>query len=127
MSEKINLNKKFYAKNQYQRVIDTDFSQLATTPTFVSPTEEESNKQIEQSINEFFDNYSLLFYDIPQTGEINSHEYIIKTSTEYIGVSSTSNDIQALIEEINILQQQNLELNQQIIELQVSSSQQNNG
>ncbi len=29
--EKVNLNKRVYAKNQYEKVIDTKFSQLATT------------------------------------------------------------------------------------------------
>ena len=31
--EKLNLSKKVYAKNQYEKVINTDFSQLATSPT----------------------------------------------------------------------------------------------
>ena len=31
--ETVNLNKKVYVKSQYERVIDTKFSQLATTIT----------------------------------------------------------------------------------------------
>ena len=112
-SEKLNLSKKVYAKNQYEKVIDTKFSQLATSPSttpIATPT---------ISVDEFFQNYSQLFFQIPKFGDTNSHEYLIKTSTDYIGYAAVNADIQALIEEINNLQQQNLELNQQLIDLQL--------
>jgi hypothetical protein len=109
--EKLNLNKKFYSKTQYEKVIETQFSQLATPP---SPTVEPTI-----SIDEFFQNYNEIFFQIPKFGETNSHEYIIKQSTSYIGSTPINNDIQALIEEINSLQQQNLELNQKLVDLQL--------
>ena len=112
--ENLNLSKKVYAKNQYEKVIDTNFSQLATSPT---PLTELTTPTI--SVDEFFQNYTQIFFDIPKFGATNSHEYLIKTSTEYIGYAPVNADIQALIEEINNLQQQNLELNQQLIELQL--------
>jgi hypothetical protein len=115
--ETLNLSKKIYSKNQYDRVIDTDFSQLASSPSIantdlnvVSPA---------ASISEFFANYKQIFFTIPKLGATDSHEYLIKTSAEYIGTNPASNEINALIDEINILQQQNLELNQQIIDLQL--------
>lgn len=117
--EKLNLNKKVYAKNQYEKVIDTRFSQLAnsSSPTSISvPT-------TTISVDEFFQYYTDLFFQIPKLGETNSHEYLVKTSSEYIDSNTINADIQALIDEINILQQQNLELNQQLVEIQVSSSQ----
>ena len=119
MAEVINLNKQVYAKNQYERVIDTTFSQLATTPT---PTEAAATTPT-ISVDEFFQYYTDLFFQIPKFGEVNSHEYLIKTSTEYIGSTAINNDIQALIDEINLLQAQNLELNQRLIETQLSGSQ----
>lgn len=109
--ETINLTKKVYAKNQYERVIDTKFSQLATTPTI--DTQEISTI----SVSEFFQYYNQLFFEIPKEGESNSHEYLIKTSSEYLNSTLINEDIQALLDEINILQQQNLELNRQLIEL----------
>lgn len=112
--ENLNLSKKVYAKNQYEKVIDTNFSQLATSPT---PLTELTTPTI--SVDEFFQNYTQIFFDIPKFGATNSHEYLIKTSTEYIGYAPVNADIQALIEEINNLQQQNLELNQQLIDLQL--------
>ncbi len=117
--EKVNLSKRVYAKNQYERVIDTTFSQLATTPT---PTEAAATTPT-ISVDEFFQYYTDLFFQIPKFGEVNSHEYLIKTSTEYIGSTAINNDIQALIDEINLLQAQNLELNQRLIETQLSGSQ----
>ena len=118
--EQVNLNKKVYAKNQYEKVIDTKFSQLATTITpSTSPTVDTA-----AAIDQFFQDYNELFFQIPKTGETNSHEYLIKTSTEYINYTPVNNDIQALIDEINQLQRQNLELNQQIVSLTISGSQQ---
>ncbi len=115
--EKLNLNKKTYVKNQYEKVIDTRFSQLANS---VSP-----NAPLPPSISveEFFQNYNDIFFQIPKLGATNSHEYLVKTSSEYIDSNIANNDIQALIEEINALQQQNLELNQQLVNLSISSSQ----
>ena len=108
--EKLNLNKRVYAKNQYERVIDTKFSQLANvTPPEVT--------EATISVDEFFQNYNQIFFQIPKVGEINSHEYLVKTSSEYLDSAPLNEDIQALIDEINTLQQQNLELNQRIIEL----------
>ena len=111
--ENINLNKQVYSKTQYERVIDTSFTQLVqpvATGSAVAPT---------ISVAEFFTNYQTLFFEIPKFGDTNSHEYLIKTSQEYAGDFNNDETIQALIEEINNLQQQNLELNQQLIDLQL--------
>lgn len=111
--ETLSLNKKSFAKNQYEKVIDTSFSQLATSPSITPmpvPT---------MSVDEFFQNYQQIFYQIPKLGATNSHEYLIKTSSEYIGYNPVSDEVQALIEEINNLQADNLALNQQIIDLQL--------
>ena len=113
----VNLNKTVFEKRQYQRVIDTSFSQLIPsnqTSSIAAPT---------TSVDQFFNYYNQLFFDIPKFGDTNSHEYLIKTSTEYIGSTTINNDIQALIDEINLLQAQNLELNQRLIETQLSGSQ----
>jgi hypothetical protein len=116
--EKLNLNKKVYSKTQYEKVIDTKFSQLATTPP---PNQLPSSPSI--SVEQFFQDYEQIFFQIPKLGEVNSHEYLVKTSSEYIGSEQINDNIQALIDEINSLQQQNLELNQQLIELQSPSPQ----
>ncbi len=122
MAEKLNLVKKFYVKSQYEKVIDTKFSQLATSVS-TDTTSTTTSPFIDNSINEFFQQYEQLFFQIPKFGQSNSHEYLINNSSAYIDFTPVNDDIQALIDEINSLQQQNLELNQQLIELQVSSSQ----
>jgi hypothetical protein len=122
--EKINLNKVVYSKGQYERVIDTKFSQLATSPnpqeTINSTAEIALTPSV--TIDQFFQYYNELFFLIPKKGALYSHEYLVKTSSDYIGFTPLNDEIQALIDEINILQQNNLELNQQIFELQSSAS-----
>jgi hypothetical protein len=110
MAEQISLNKQVFAKNQYERVIDTSFTQLVE-PTPILPTSIPSI-----SVAEFFNNYQDIFFQIPKFGNINSHEYLIKTSQAYLGENQADNDtIQALIDEVTQLRQENLDLQQQLI------------
>jgi hypothetical protein len=106
--ENITPNKTIYDKSQYERVIDTSFTQLVQPqPTSSLPT---------ITVAEFFQNYQTLFFSIPKFGDTNSHEYLIKTSSEYIGSTNLNDDlIQALLEETNQLRQENLELQQSIL------------
>ena len=109
MSQQVKLIKKVYDKNQYQKVIDTSFTQL------VQPATQDTGSAL-PSVNQFFDYYNQLFFDIPKFGETNSHEYLIKTSQEYIGDTSVvNNELQALINEITELRQENLDLQQQLL------------
>ena len=107
--DQVNLNKNVFEKRQYQKVIDTSFTQLI--PQIITSIEEQTI-----TIDQFFNYYNQLFFDIPKFGETNSHEYLIKTSQEYIGISNVVNDeIQALIDEITELRQENLDLQQQLL------------
>jgi hypothetical protein len=110
------LNKTQYDSSQYKKVIDTSFTQIQPPPP---PTEDTI------TVEEFFTYYSKIFYDIPAIGNINSHEYLVKTSGEYINASTTNEETQLLLDEITSLRQQLLVSQQQIINLQVSSSLQN--
>ena len=106
--ENITPNKLVYDKSQYERVINTSFTQL------IQPQVTSSLPTI--TVAEFFQNYQELFFSIPKFGDTNSHEYLIKTSGEYIGSTNVNDDlIQALLEETNQLRQENLDLQQQII------------
>lgn len=105
--ENITPNKLVYDKSQYEKVIDTSFTQL------IQPQVTSSLPTI--TVAEFFQNYQELFFSIPKFGDTNSHEYLIKTSGEYIGSTNVNDDlIQALLEETNQLRQENLDLQQQI-------------
>lgn len=107
--EIISLNKTEYNKNQYQKVIDTSFTQLIQT----QPSSSITSSTI--SVDEFFQNYQQLFFQIPKFGSTNSHEYLVKTSQEYIGSTTNDDLVQALTDEITQLRQENLSLQQQII------------
>ena len=100
----IDLIKKVYGINTYSKVVDTSFSEFITAPTLVSASV--------ITVDEFFNQYEQLFFDIPVTGEINSHTYLITRSQQYVGGSVIDAEKQALIEEINSLRQQLLDLNQ---------------
>lgn len=104
------LNKNNYVKTQYERVIDTSFTQLNLTPI-----EPQLPKNI--TVPEFFEYYKQIFFLIPKFGDTDSHNYLIKTSQEYIGDNGNDNDdiTQALIQEITSLREENLQLQQQII------------
>jgi hypothetical protein len=116
MDQQVNLTKQVFEKRQYDRTINTSFTQL------VSPIADLTGSAL-PTVDQFFDYYNQLFFDIPKFGELNSHEYLIKTSQEYIGTTTVITDeIQALIDEVTELRQANLELNQQVLGLQSSVS-----
>ena len=123
MEEKLDLNKKSFNKYQYEKVINTKFSQLATSLS--SPTPESISEAIDKntpSVDLFFYNYNQIFFNIPKTGATNSHEYLIKRSSEYVDFKVMNDEMLALIDEINALQAQNLELNQKLVDTQLSNS-----
>ena len=61
--------------------------------------------------------YNDLFYNIPELGEINSHEYLIKKSSEYINFDANQEEIEALQEEIAQLREELLDAQKENIEL----------
>lgn len=117
MAEQIILNKRVYSKTQYPDVIDVSFKQLVPTNTTNTP---QPNLNL-PSINEFFAYYDSLFYTIPKEGEINSHQYLVNRSQEYIGEQTTSTEVQALLREITELRAENLQLLQQISNLNTTN------
>jgi hypothetical protein len=116
MEEKLDLNKKSFNKNQYEKVINTKFSQLATS---FSEANNPPPPPPPVLVDEFFQKYEQLFFDIPKTGTTNSHEYLIKRSSEYVDFQVMNDEMLALIDEINALQTQNLELNQKLVDIQL--------
>lgn len=108
MKESLNLSRTVYGTSTYTRVIDTEFRQL------VSPPEQEEESI---DIDRFFELYDQLFFQIPITGETNSHEYLISRSSEYVGGELLTDNEKALIDEINSLRQQLLEANKSIVDI----------
>lgn len=103
MAENINFNKTVYKKRNYQKTIDTSFKELG-----VKTIQEQIDEQ--PTVQEFFDLYNELFYEIEANGDNNTHEFLVKTSGEYINFDQESDMVKALQEEITALRQENLDL-----------------
>jgi len=115
MSENIKLQKQVYNKGDYSKVIDTSFTQLG-----VSTIEQQIESQ--PTVNDFFNLYNDLFYNIPELGEINSHEYLIKKSSEYINFEANQEILLSLQNEIAQLRTELLKTQQQLFSLQLANN-----
>ena len=109
---KINLNKQVFDKVKFQQSVDTSFSQLVPKP------EQRFFDLDLATINDFFTLYTNLFYEMPKDGLNNSHEYLIRESSEYINFKQTNEDIQILLEEITSLREEMVTLETENIKLQ---------
>ena len=114
--EKINiqLSDIVYDKDSYEQLVDTSFSSPQISPD-VSPLGESDD---EMTIEDFFELYNELFYDIPQTGVINSHQFLVQKSGDYINFDPNQDEINALQREIGELRTELLAEQQKNIELQ---------
>ena len=107
--QKIQIQKEVYNKGLLNDTINTQFTQLVQGIN----REAELRASIE-TVDEFFRLYDLLFFDIPKEGAVNSHQYIIQESTDYVGSQQDNEAIQALLDEIASIRQENLNLRQQL-------------
>lgn len=96
MEKKVKLNKEVFDKRTYKKTINTDFTQLGISSI-------ESQLDIQPTTQEFFKMYNDLFYQINELGPTNSHEYLVKTSGEYIAFEAKDELIEALQKEISDL------------------------
>jgi hypothetical protein len=110
MAENLNLNKEVFNKRAYLKTIDTSFKELG-----VKTIQEQID--IQPTVQEFFDMYNTLFYNINELGPTNSHEFLIKTSQEYIGAEQDNELINLLQAEIANLRQELLASQQQLVDL----------
>ena len=110
MANDINIQKTVYNITDFNKVVDTTFT------TFTQPVVAEDPDTPE----EFFRLYEKLYYTINVTGPINSHEYLVKRSSELLTFDRVTEDIQPLLDEIAQLRQENLGLNQQILTLETN-------
>ena len=96
----IPIEKQVFDKIAFGKVIDTQFHQLLNNVSEETPV---------FTIEDFFQLYENLFYQIPKEGDANSHRYILEKEADYLGVIVNQDDIQALLEEITTLRQQILD------------------
>lgn len=104
MSEQVKIQKTIYGLQSFNNVINTDFSELITTG---QPT---SSASPDMTVPQFFNEYDILFYEIPPSGSDDSHLALATRSLEYIGVS-----LDDLQNEITELREENVDLKNQIL------------
>lgn len=104
----VQLSKRILRKDQFDWVNPTN---QTVTASAILP-----------SVDEFFNYYNQIFYEIPKTGDVNSHEYLISVSQEYVGSDQSQPEIDALIQEVNGLRQVISEQQELILNLTVSGS-----
>jgi|TARA_R110001592_G_scaffold68717_1_gene210752 hypothetical protein len=106
MAENVDLNKEVFNKRDYEKTVNTSFTQLG-----VKTIQEQIDEK--PSVQEFFNLYNELFYEINELGPTNSHEFLIKSSTEYIAFDENNEIIEALQKEIADLRAELLEAQKQ--------------
>jgi hypothetical protein len=104
----IPIQKQVFGKD-FSKVIDVEFKQLLQKTT-------DNNNEI--TIDEFFNLYEELFYQIPKEGESHSHRYILTRTVDHLGVRlADDTDVQALLQEITELRQELLDANKALNDL----------
>ncbi len=114
MNNRIKLNKTLFDKVKYPKTIDTSFKELLPIP------QDEPVKTL--TVNEFFEAYNNLFFEIPKTG-LNSHNTLIQKSSEYIGNEQTNEELDALYAELASLREQLLESQKELSAFQQNQAQ----
>ena len=108
------LNRQVFDKNAFKDTINTEFTQLVNSqdPQFFSLDL--------ATIGDFWQLYEKFFYEIPKLGDVNSHLYLVETSGAYIDFNPRQAEIDALLQEIADLRNENLELRQEFADALVS-------
>ena len=112
MAENVDIKLTTYNRTQFDKAINTDFTQFNGNNETPEKTAAETI-----SMTGFFEAYDRLFLEIPKQGETNSHQYITNRSGEYVGGEDVSAEVQALTAEVTQLRGENITLQQQIIQL----------
>lgn len=115
--EQVNLNRQVFDKAKFNETVDTSFSQLGVEE--IDPSFFDINLATQ---DDFFTLYDKFFFEIPKEGATNSHTYLITESTEYVGYEQNQEEIQALLQEIADLREENLALRQENVELTVKAN-----
>jgi hypothetical protein len=110
MANDVQIRKTVFSTTQFGKVINKDFT------TFTQPVPEEDTDTVE----ELFRLYDKLYFTIDIEGEENSHEYLVRRSSELITFDRVTEDIQPLLDEIAQLREQLLLANQQILDLEAN-------
>jgi len=109
MDRSVEIKKTVFNNTKFTKVVDRNFN------TFILPPVD-----LTDDIETFFRLYEDLYYVIDVLGETNSHQYLVRKSSELLTFDTITQDIQPLLDEIAQLREENLGLNQQILTLQTT-------
>ena len=111
MSENVDINLTTYRRNEFEKAVNSSFSEFGVT------AEPETNIVDQVNIDTFFKAYDNLFLEIPKQGELNSHQYLTNRSGEYAGGEDINAEVEALTAEVTQLREENIALQKQLIKL----------
>jgi hypothetical protein len=112
MANDINIQKTVFSSTEFNKVIDSTFK------TFTQPVPAQDTDTPE----ELFRLYEKLYYVIDVMGDTDSHEYLVKKSSELLSFDKVTEDIQPLLDEIAQLRTDNLALTQQVLTLETKTT-----
>ena len=104
MANQVKVAKTIYSLQNFNNVVDTSFSQLAGPPPPETPVTPDL------TVNQFFNEYDILFYEIPLSGSDESHLALATRSLDYLGFS-----LEDLQNELTELREENVSLKNQIL------------
>jgi len=105
LGQTVNLKREAFNRRQFDDTINTTFTELGPSSgdldlSFFDPSL--------ATVGDFFTIYQTLFLQIPKSGRVNSHEFLIRESTEYTQYIAQQEEIDALTQEITDLRDQNV-------------------
>jgi|TARA_R110002020_G_scaffold354443_1_gene567213 hypothetical protein len=109
---KITLKAQRFNKEKFNETVNKEFTQLTNIP---DPSYFDRDLA---TLNDFWYLYDKFFYIIPKLGEVESHQYLAKTSGEYSDFATINDEIKALLDEIAELRRENLDLIQDATNLE---------
>lgn len=108
MDKTINITKRVLKKDNINRIINRDITFFVNDPEPVSSL----------TVDEFFQAYDRLYFEIPVEGLNNSHEFLIKKSSELYSLEQDLANLQPLLDEIAQLRSRLLLANNTILDLE---------
>jgi len=111
MDRNVEIKKTVFDTTKFTKVVDTSFN------TFVIPPVDETDE-----VANFFRLYEDLYYVIDVLGETDSHQYLVRKSSELINFEANTEEIQPLLDEIAQLRGELLQANQQILDLETTTT-----
>jgi hypothetical protein len=109
---KITLKAQRFNKEKFNETVNKEFTQLTNIP---DPSFFDRDLA---TLDDFWYLYDKFFYIIPKLGDVESHQYLAKTSGEYSDFATINDEIQALLDEIAELRRENLDLIQDATNLE---------